>query len=67
VRLAALPDPAQPSRMKRKLPDCMVTPAYGPDLTFGHIAINEVARLCDNFAATNNPVEPSGTAPPTKS
>ena len=53
--------------MKRKLPDCTVTPAYGPDLTFGRIAINEGSALCDNFAATNNPVEPSGTAPLTKS
>jgi hypothetical protein len=32
--------------MERKLmPDSQVTPAYGPDLTFGRIAINEGA-LC---------------------
>jgi hypothetical protein len=45
-RLAAPPDSAQPSSMERKLmPDWQVTPAYGPDLTFGRIAINEGA-LC---------------------
>ena len=53
-RLAAPPDSAQPLGMERKLmPDWMVTPAYGPDLTFGRIAINEGA-LCIECKARNS-------------